>query len=233
MDIEPNDVLARRPVISLVTSSERLRAHGAGDYSILDAQVRAAIAAGVDLVQFREPGLPDAVLLNLVRRAVELAQGSTTRILVNGRIDVALASSAHGVHLPADGVPADRARPYLPRGFLVGRSVHGLVEAQGVVAEGGVDYLTMGTLFPSASKPGGLACGPQALAALVQSVSVPVLGIGGVTIERMKAVLDAGAAGMAAIGIFAEPGPGRAFGSLAHVVRELRRVGAENHVQRA
>ena len=162
MDIEPGDVFARRPVISLVTSSERLRAHGAGDYSILDAQVRAAIAAGVDLVQFREPGLPDAVLVNLVRRAVELAQGSTTRILVNGRIDVALASSAHGVHLPADGVSADRARPYLPPGFLVGRSVHDLVEAQGVVAEGGVDYLTMGTLFPSASKPGGLACGPQA-----------------------------------------------------------------------
>ena len=99
MDIEPGDVFARRPVISLVTSSERLRAHGAGDYSILDAQVRAAIAAGVDLVQFREPGLPDAVLLNLVRRAVELAQGSTTRILVNGRIDVALVASCwHVLH---------------------------------------------------------------------------------------------------------------------------------------
>jgi len=232
VDIELGDMFARRPVISLVTSSERLRTLGYGEHSILDVQVRAAISAGVDLVQFREPGLPDSVLLTLVRRAVELAQGSRTRILVNGRIDVALASSAHGVHLPAHGVPADLARPYLPSGFLLGRSVHDLMEARRVVADGGVDYLMMGTLFPSVSKPRGGACGPRALAALVQSVPVPVLGIGGVTVNRMKALLDAGAAGMAAIGIFAEPGPERNFGNLAHVVRQLRRVGAENHVQR-
>ena len=94
------------------------------------------------------------------------------------------------------------------------------------------DYLALGTVFSSQSKPGVSPCGVGMLRAVARAVDVPVLAIGGVTVDRCVEVFRAGAAGVAAIGLFAEPGPSGRFGGIRRVVGEIRRTYAENHVQR-
>ena len=190
---------------------------------MVERQIASAVDAGVDIVQIREPGLADRVLLELVSRSVDVARGTGSVVLVNDRFDVALAAGAAGVHLRTSSVPAPVMRPRLPRGFLLGRSVHGTAEAARVASEGGLDYLTMGTVYPSASKPGRPACGVEALAATTRAVRLPVLAIGGVTVDRTRDVLNAGAAGVAAIGLFAEPGPAGGFDAISTIVAEIRR----------
>lgn len=195
-----------RPVLCLVTDRRRL-APAAADTVVqteaLVTCVAAAARAGVDLVQVRERDLEGGELTRLVRRCVDAARGSSTRVLVNDRVDVALAAGAHGVHLPGHGVAAARVRAMVPRGFLVGRSVHDAREAVGVVGEGGLDYLIFGTVFPTASKEGITPAGVFGLAAAVAAVPVPVLAIGGITLELAPQIARTGAAGFAAIALFA------------------------------
>ena len=166
--------------------------------------VHAAAAAGVDLVQVRERDLDAGELLILVRSCVERVRGTRTRVIVNDRLDVALAAGAHGVHLPANGLPASRVRAVVPAGFLIGRSIHGTGEAARVTGEGGLDYLIFGTVFTTSSKAGLTPAGVAELAATVRAVTIPVLAIGGVTVERAQEIAGTGAAGAAAIGMFAE-----------------------------
>ncbi len=163
-----------------------------------------------------------------MRWAVDVARGTRSLILVNERFDVALAAEAAGVHLRSSSVPAPVMRGHVPPGFLVGRSVHAAAEAARVAAAGGVDYLILGTVYPSASKPGRPPCGVDALAATARAVRLPVLAIGGVTVDNMTEVLAAGAAGAAAIGLFAEPGPARSFDSIGAIAAEIRRC-SERH----
>ena len=163
-----------------------------------------AARAGVDLIQIRERDLDDGALVTLVRAAVAAVRGTPARVIVNDRTDVALAAGAAGVHLRADSVPATRVRAIAGAGFLVGRSVHGEDEAAAVDAEGGCDYLIFGTVFPSSSKPSGhQAAGLAALGRVCARVTAPVLAIGGMSIDRAPDVARAGAAGLAAIQLFA------------------------------
>jgi thiamine-phosphate pyrophosphorylase len=139
-----------------------------------------------------------------VARCVVAVRSTRTRILVNDRLDVALAAGAHGVHLRGDSMPAARVRPLVPPGFLIGRSVHAADEARAAVDEGGLDYLIFGTVFATASKPAVVAAGVDALAQTAAAVRVPVLAIGGMTAATLPLVSAAGAAGFAAIGLFAD-----------------------------
>jgi thiamine-phosphate pyrophosphorylase len=180
-------------------------------------QCRDAVQAGVDLIQVRERDLEGAALSVLVAEVVRLTRATGTRVVVNERLDVALACGADGVHLRGDSISAARARSMAPAGFLIGRSVHGADEA--VRTALGVDYLIAGTVFPTPSKPGRHEfLGIEGLAAIGRAVTVPVLAIGGVSMNRIGLVAEAGAAGLAAIGLFLEDGAG-----LAAVVREARR----------
>ena len=188
------------PVICLVTDRRR---YGDGSEDDVVARARAAAEAGVHLIQIRERDLEAGVLGRLVSRCVEAVRGTRTRVLVNDRIDIALAAGAHGVHLPADGVPAERVRAKTPAGFIIGRSVHGPEEAVSVARAGAVDYLIFGTVFPTASKPGVMAVGVKPLQRAASVVSVPILAIGGVTFTRMRELAQSGASGFAAIGLFA------------------------------
>ncbi len=167
------------------------------------ARVTWAARAGAHLVQVRERDLEGGALVSLVRRCVEVVRGSRTRVVVNDRLDVALAAGAHGVHLRADSMPAARVRAVCPPGFLVGRSVHLRDEAVQVESDGGLDYLIFGTLFPTPSKPGRPTAGLEALAGVVRAVRLPVLAVGGMTADNLGDVGAAGAAGYAAIGMFA------------------------------
>jgi thiamine-phosphate diphosphorylase len=186
------------PVLCLVTDRVRV-----GGPERLVQIVRNAADAGVHLVHIREKDLDARRLLNLASAIVAIVRGTRTRILVNDRADVAIAAGAHGVHLPATGAPAARVRAIAPTGFLIGRSVHSLDEGQRVVREGGLDYVVFGPVFETTSKPGTAAAGIDALRAVARALPLPVLAIGGVTTERFGSLAAAGAAGFAAIDLFA------------------------------
>lgn len=123
-------------------------------------------------------------------------------MVVNDRLDVALAAGAHGVHLRADSFAAPQARGCAPSPFLIGRSVHSVAEAADASAAGGLDYLVFGTVFPTPSKPGLPAAGVAGLAAVAAATTLPVLAVGGVTERQAGQVMSAGAAGIAAISMF-------------------------------
>src|SRR4051812_8263539 len=168
-------------------------------------QIRNAAARGVQLVQIRERDLDGCALFELSRRAVDAVRGSATRVIVNDRLDVALAARAHGVHLRGQSFTASRVRPVVPPGFLIGQSVHSTAE---VMSPGtrAADYLLFGNVFETGSKPGRPAAGLRRLADAVRAGSLPVLAVGGISAERVPQLLEAGAAGFAAISMFAELG---------------------------
>jgi thiamine-phosphate diphosphorylase len=209
-----------RPAIMMVTD----RSRGGSGVDGLVGAVRAAAAAGVDLVQVRERGLDDGPLLMLARRVREAVEGTATRVAINDRLDVALAAAAHGVHLPSNGVSARRIRDTVSADILIGRSVHGEEEAVAAERDGGYDYLVFGTVFATASKPTGHPVrGLDALGRVCRAVALPVLAIGGVTVERVPGIARAGASGIAAIGLFA-PGSGEEIAAAVTQVRAAFRA---------
>jgi thiamine-phosphate pyrophosphorylase len=195
--------------LCLVTDRRRLAPAAApfdASRRCLVAQARHAVAAGIDLIQVRERDLEAAELAALVTDLVALTRGTSTRVVVNDRLDVALACAADGVHLRADSMPVNAARRLAPDGFLIGRSIHGAGEA---AQAAGADYVIAGTLFPSESKRATQALlGLDGLRAVVAAIPVPVLAIGGITEPRFEQVAAAGPGGIAAIGLFMGPGAG-------------------------
>ena len=190
-----------RPLICLVTDRHRVRPAGTGSLVRLAG---GAAAAGVDIIQVREASLDDRRLSDLVTAIVEAVSGTPARVVVNERTDIALATRAHGVHLRADSISAVQVKDLVPEGFLIGRSVHSRSEAV-AAARSGVHYLVAGTVYPTASKPeGSPLLGLEGLRELVRAVDVPVLAIGGVVADKVWDLAATGAAGMAAIGLFAD-----------------------------
>ena len=171
----------------------------------LGALIADATSAGVDIVQIREPDVPARDLTALVAAAVQSSRGTRTRIVVNDRVDVALAAGADGAHLGVRSLPAARARDMTPPGFLLGRSIHTVDEARIVAADRNVDYVIAGTVFASESKPNeARLLGIGGLAAVVRAVDLPVLAIGGIDLETLASVAATGSVGFAAIRLFSD-----------------------------
>jgi thiamine-phosphate pyrophosphorylase len=157
-------------------------------------------AAGVDAVQIREKDLDDRTLWEIARNARALLPPAT-RLLVNGRADVAVAAGADGVHLPSDGVPAVALRRRFGASLLLGVSTHRVEEVERA-RDAGADYATFGPIWETPGK------GPaQGVAELARAAAcgLPVYALGGVTIARFGEVAAAGAAGVAAIRLFQQP----------------------------
>jgi thiamine-phosphate pyrophosphorylase len=189
--------------------------------------IEQAARAGVDAVQIREKDLSGRAMLELAKAAVDRVGGPhvdvtcRTKILVNDRLDVALAAGAAGVHLGGESVAvADvanfRTAGRAPADFLIGRSCHSLEEARRVESEG-ADYIFFGPVFATPSKlrfgpPQGIA----KLADVCRAMRIPVVAIGGITLENAASCISAGAAGVAAIRLFQEAG------DLTAVVRGLK-----------
>jgi thiamine-phosphate diphosphorylase len=190
-----------------VTDRRRLAGPAAVERTARDCVVRQAkfaVDAGIDVIQIRERDLEAAALSELVTAIVMLSRGTRTRVVVNDRLDVALACGAAGVHLPADSLRPAAVRTLAPSGFLIGRSVHGVQEAGEAGRE--ADYLIAGTVWPTESKAvDAPLLGLSGLTAIVRVSAVPVLAIGGVTTERADMVKATGAAGIAGIGLFMGP----------------------------
>ena len=165
--------------------------------STADAGLR-AVARGATVLQLRAPSSSAATL---EREADRLVASSPVPVLVSARCDVAIASAAAGVNLPEHDISVADARTLLgPR--LVGRSVHSLEAAQEAAAQG-ADFVIFGPIWRSPSHPHAEGVGLGALRDIVGALPrTPVIAIGGVTEERAGHVLDAGAAGYAAIRMF-------------------------------
>jgi thiamine-phosphate pyrophosphorylase len=206
-----------------VTDRRRL-SPGVDDLDRVVELVAAAARAGVDMVQIRERDLDARTLTALVKRCVASAEETGTKILVNDRADVAIAAGAHGVHLRGDSIAASAVRPLAGDAALIGRSVHSAQEANDASDEGGVDYLIFGTLYPSASKNGLHPVATLEELSAVCQMPVPVLAIGGMTVERAAEAARAGAVGVAGIGLFVPPRGITADRHLQTIVGGLRRA---------
>lgn len=184
---------------------------------LLLARIAEAARAGVDYIQLREKDLPARELESLAREAVRLVRETgnvkrETRLLINSRSDVALATSADGVHLPSDDIPASDARTvWSPRNVIIAVSCHTAEEVRLAEAQG-ADFAVFGPVFEKVGT--SLSVGLDALHHACLG-HMPVLAIGGVTLENARACVEAGAAGIAAIRLFQQKG-------IMEAVKELR-----------
>jgi thiamine-phosphate pyrophosphorylase len=190
---------AKRPLYYFITDRHQLPA---GTVSGLKSAIARAVGWGVDFIQLREKDLPDRELLRLTQNAVKLSRGTGCRILVNGRLDIAIAGGANGVHLPSAGLEASDLISCIPPDFILGVSTHSLREARRAAAAG-ADYIVLGPVFPTPSKlQYGKPMGCSRFRQICSAVPLPVFGLGGIRLDNIQQVLNAGAAGVAGITLF-------------------------------
>ena len=212
----PPNKLLRLPILCYVTDRRSVAAEGSDRHEALLKRVRSAAAAGIDWIQIREKDLSGKELSSLTRDAVAQTKqingrdGRTSRILVNERLDVAWSERAGGVHLGELSLPVHDVRRWLAAKadvarhdkFLVGVSCHS-VQAATTAAREGADYIFFGPVFATPSKtPFGAPQGRERLAEVCSSGEIPVLAIGGITVDNASDCFAAGAAGIAAIRLF-------------------------------
>jgi thiamine-phosphate pyrophosphorylase len=215
-------------MVCYVTDRRSLR-DGSGGKALRE-KIQMAIAAGVDRVQVREKDMPGRALLELVRATVKAAHNvradrAHARIIVNDRLDVALAAGAAGVHLGRESLNAREVVKWCrsgnaPSDFTVGVSCHSLEEA--VEAQSaGANYIYFGPVFDSPGKRiFGEPRGITRLAEICSSVGVPAVAIGGVNLANAPECIRAGAAGIAAIRMFQEA---REVSALKSAVQKIQR----------
>jgi thiamine-phosphate pyrophosphorylase len=172
-----------------------------GERRLLE-RIRQGLESGVDWIQVREKQTPTDELLRLAEKVLQLPRRNHQKIILNDRLDLALACGFDGIHLGGTSFPVGVVRKKVPAGFLVGASVHHVDEA--VVAQReGADYVLFGPVFPTPSKMKyGPAQGTLRLHAVVVRLSIPVLAIGGISLANYHQCLEAGAAGISAISLF-------------------------------
>jgi thiamine-phosphate pyrophosphorylase len=239
----------RKPILCYVTDRRSLQAPSQTDLlePLLD-KIAAAAAAGIDWIQLREKDLSGRDTASLTREVLQRVSKQTnpaqtatrgslapathsfvpaTRILVNDRLDVAIAAQAAGVHLGENSLPVQEVkrlllvspRPQSPsQDFLVGASCHSLKLALSA-ANAGADYIFFGPVFATPSKAAfGPPQGLHQLAEVCHSLPIPVLAIGGITLANAPSCFSSGASGIAAVRLFqdsADP---------AAIVRALRQI---------
>lgn len=166
--------------------------------------VEEALAAGVTLVQYRAKAADGGVLYTEACKLKELCDKYSVPLIINDRLDIALAVGAAGVHLGQDDLPCAVARRLLGEDFIIGVSAHNPAEAVQAVSEG-ADYLGCGAVFGTATKHDVAKLGLENLRAIRKAVAVPMVGIGGITADNYAEVLATGADGAAIVsGILAQ-----------------------------
>lgn len=166
--------------------------------------VEEALAAGVTLVQYRAKAADGGVLYAEACRLKELCDKYSVPLIINDRLDIALAVGAAGVHLGQDDLPCAVARRLLGEDYIIGVSAHNPAEAVQAVSEG-ADYLGCGAVFGTATKHDVAKLGLENLRAIRKAVAVPMVGIGGINADNYAEVLATGADGAAIVsGILAQ-----------------------------
>jgi thiamine-phosphate pyrophosphorylase len=203
MPFKPN-----KPLLYLITSGATTEqtTSSTEEFSRILKLTEAAVEARIDLLQVREKRLFTRVLFELASRAASITQGTTTRLLINDRADVAAAAGAAGVHLTTQSLPVDVVREAFGPEFVIGASTHSkdeVVEAYKL----GADFVVFGPVFDTVSKRSyGEPLGIKALAEAVSAVpTFPVIALGGIEVDNVADCARAGAHGVAAIRIFDDP----------------------------
>jgi thiamine-phosphate pyrophosphorylase len=189
------------------------------DSAILLSSISAAVRGGVNMIQVRAPELERTDFFNLAAAVIETI-GDDALVVIDNRVDVALAVDAGGVQLGERGPAVKAARRVGGDDWLIGRSVHsldGATKAEMDLA----DYLLLGTIYETTSHPGQLGVGIDLLNEVAASVQLPIIGIGGINPERAAAVVSAGARGVAVIGaILGSDDPERAAANLRTAIEK-------------
>ena len=182
---------------------ERLR----GLYFIVDGQAlagrevevaRDAIKGGAKVIQLRDKQRSKRELLSLARELARLCSFTKTLLIINDHLDIARAIGADGLHLGQNDLPMAVARQLMPPEMILGWSTHSLGEAR-MAAQHGADYIAVGSIFPSPSKPGVPPCGTELLKKVRKAVSTPLVAIGGINADNVAQVIEAGAQAVAVI----------------------------------
>ncbi|HEX6466161.1 MAG TPA: thiamine phosphate synthase [Terriglobales bacterium] len=199
-------------ILYYITDHRQIGPEGQNSIEALLAHIKLAAQSGIDFIQVREKELSTRALEKLVREAVRIVreysqQRHPTRLLVNSRMDVAIAAGADGVHLRADDLPASEARTILSKAGItrpvVSVSCHTIEEVAAAEAHG-ADFAVYGPVFGKGPQPGTGIEGLRAVCnrAHAASPKMPVLALGGITLENAGQCIEAGAAGIAAIRLF-------------------------------
>ena len=160
--------------------------------------VEAFIEGEAKIVQIRDKHRKDRNLLRIVKRLVKVCHANGVKLIVNDRVDVALLGGADGVHVGQDDLPVEEVRKLAPEDFIIGVTVHSVEEAVRA-AQKGATYLGAGSVYPTTTKDNIVLIGIDGLADIVSAVDIPVVAIGGITLENMDNVIHAGASGVAVV----------------------------------
>jgi thiamine-phosphate pyrophosphorylase len=176
------------------------------DTAALIAQVRAAIEGGARCVQYRNKTADAERALEQARALKALCGELGATFIVNDRIDVAAAVGADGVHLGRGDGSVSAARAACPRRVIVGVSCYDDFERARAAAAEGADYIAFGSFFPSTVKPGAVRATPDLLRRARREIALPLVAIGGITVENAPPLIEAGAHAIAVISaLFAAP----------------------------
>jgi thiamine-phosphate diphosphorylase len=188
----------------------------------LDDVLAAVIEGGCRMVQLRDKESPSGRLLPLAERLLARARRAGVTFVVNDRVDLAVAVGADGVHLGQDDLPARLARPLLRPGMVLGVSTHDVAQAH-AARDAGADYVAVGAMFATTTKPDFLLVGPGLVRKLRPDIRVPLVGIGGITHDNVADVIRAGADGVAVISaVCGAPDPAVATRRFLDIIRDAR-----------
>lgn len=183
--------------------------------------VREALEGGVTLVQYRAKTASSAEMYNEALQLKALCDSFNVPLIINDRLDIAMAVGAAGVHLGQDDLPCAAARRILGEDYIIGVSAHNPAEAKAAL-QSGADYLGCGAVFGTATKADVKKLGTDGLAAICKAKGLPVVGIGGVTADNYREVRVAGADGAAIVsGILAQPDIRATVRAIAKVSQEF------------
>lgn len=181
----------------------------------LHGQVEAALRGGVTCVQLREKGLGGADFLREARELCALCRRYGVPFVVNDNVEAAVACGADGIHVGQGDMPVEEVRRRVGEQMIIGVSVHTVEQAR-LAVRGGADYLGLGAVFPTGTKPDADAMAPETLRSICRAVEAPAVAIGGIHQENLLELAGSGVDGVALVSaIFSAP-------DIERAARELR-----------
>ena len=182
----------------LVTSRDTLSGHLYTDNKFFSI-VEGAVSGGIDIIQLREKNENEAKILSLAKEIKKIISGTDVLFLINDRVDLALACNADGVHLGQDDLSVNESRKITPEGFIIGLSTHSLIQGKtGLIS--GADYLGVGPVFPTPTKPDYKAAGLEYVQWANKNLKeIPWFAIGGIDENNIHKVIEAGAIRIAVV----------------------------------
>jgi thiamine-phosphate pyrophosphorylase len=208
--------------VTLTTPLYVILDRGAAGDRNLAPLLEAVLEGGCRVVQLREKTMPLGDLYPVARALRKRCREAGCLFIVNDRVDLALAVEADGVHVGQDDLPAREARRLLSPGMILGVSTHDENQAR-LARDDGADYVAVGSMFPTGSKAGFRLVGPDLVRRVRPEIRVPLVAIGGVTMDNVAEVIRAGADAVAVISaVCAAPDPAAAARAFLEAIRTAR-----------